>query len=155
MSFRQGDIHHLPFADNAFDRCYADKTFQHLPNPKQALSELIRVLKPGGRLVIVDPDHDTHVLDTPYPDVTRRFFRFRSDGMQQSGIAHQQYALFKEYGLTDVMAEPLTRITTDYETIRQSSGFIEGMHLAQQYDAVTAEEAQRWITYLEEAMRTG
>jgi ubiquinone/menaquinone biosynthesis C-methylase UbiE len=96
VSFCQGDIHKLPFADNTFDRCYADKTFQHLPYPKQALSELIRVLKPRGRLVVVDPDHDTHVLDTPYPDVTGRFFRFRSDGTQQPGIAHQQYALFRE-----------------------------------------------------------
>src|SRR5947208_10663180 len=27
VSFCQGDIHQLPFADNTFDRCYADKTF--------------------------------------------------------------------------------------------------------------------------------
>jgi len=155
VSFLQGDLHQLPFADNIFDRCYADKTFQHLPNPKLALSELVRVMKPGGRLVIVDPDHDTHVLDTPYPEITRRFFRFRNEGMQQPDIAHRQYALFQEYGLRDVVVEPLTWVTTDYETIRPLSRFIEGMRLAQQQEVVTDSEAAEWITYLERAMQTG
>ena len=131
LRFCQADLHHLPFADATFDRCYADKTFQHLLHPRQALSELVRVLKPGGRLVVVDPDHETHVLDSPYPEVTRRFFRFRSDGLRQPGIAHQQYALFQEAGLRAVTVEPLTWVTTDYETIRPVSSFVEGMRLAQ------------------------
>lgn len=155
VSFLQGDLHQLPFEDNIFDRCYADKTFQHLPNPGQALLELVRVTKPGGRLVIVDPDHDTHVLDTPYPEITRRFFRFRNQGIQQPDIAHRQYALFQEYGLKDVVVEPLTWVTTDYETIRPLSNFIEGMRLAQQQEIVTDSDAVVWIAYLEDAMRAG
>lgn len=155
VSFLQGNLHQLPFADNTFDRCYADKTFQHLPNPKQALAELIRVTKPGGRLVIVDPDHDTHVLDTPYPEVTHRFFRFRSAGIRQPDIAHRQYALFREYGLRDIEVEPLTWVTTDYETIQPVSHFIEGMCLAQQQGVVTTEEATQWIASLEGAIQTG
>ena len=154
LRFVQGDVHHLPFADNLFDRCYADKTFQHLPDPKLALSELIRVTKPGGQLVIVDPDHETQVLDTPYPDVTRRFFRFRNDGMRQPDIAHRLYALFQEAGLSQVHVEPLIRVTTDYETIRPVAHFLEGMRVAQERGVVTREEAEHWITFLEGAMRT-
>jgi hypothetical protein len=37
------------------------------------------------------------------------------------GIAHRMYALFKENGLTDVQVEPLTRVTTDYETFRPAA----------------------------------
>lgn len=155
LHFVQGDIHALPFADNTFDRCYADKTFQHLPDPKRALEELIRVTKPGGLLVTVDPDHETQVLDSPYPTITRRFLRFRNDGMRQPGIAHRMYASFKEAGLTDVQVEPLTRVTTDYETIRPVAHFIEGMRSAQQHGVVTEEEAALWIAALEEAMQTG
>lgn len=155
ISFRQDDIHQLPFDDGAFDRCYADKTFQHLPDPKRALSELVRVTRPGGRLVIIDPDHDTHVLDTPYPDVTRRFFRFRSSGIRQPDIAHRQYAMFREAGLIDIVVEPLTWTATDYESIRPLSHFIEGMRLAEQHDVVTAEEASQWINALQYAINAG
>ena len=155
LRFVQGDIQQLPFENATFDRCYADRIFIHLPDPQLALSELVRVTKPGGKLLIVEGDHETQVLDTPYPDVTRRFFRFRNDGMRQPDIAHRLYALFQGAGLCEVQVEPLARLTTDYETIRPVAHFIEGMRIAQDRGVVTAEEAEQWILYLEEAMQTG
>jgi ubiquinone/menaquinone biosynthesis C-methylase UbiE len=155
VRFLQGDIQHLPFEDATFDSCYGDRIFIHLPDPQLALAEMVRVTKPGGKILIADGDHETQVLDTPYPELTRRFFRFRNDGMRQPGIAHRLYALFKDAGLLDVQVEPLARLTTDYEIIRPVAHYIEGMRSAQDYGIVTAEEAEQWIRYLEEAMRTG
>lgn len=154
VRFVQGDLHHVPFANETFDRCFASRTFQHLADPKLALAELVRVIKPGGLLVIVEPDHETRVIDTPYPDITRRFLRFRNDGMRQPDIGHRLYALFKDAGLIEVQVEPLTQVTTDYETVRAVARLMEGMRLAQQFGVVTAVEAERWILYLEEAIRT-
>lgn len=153
--FMQGDIQHLPFEDATFGRCYADRIFVHLPDPQQALAELVRVTRPSGLILVVDGDHETQVLDSPYPEVTRRFFRFRNDGMRQPDIGHRLYALFKDAGLHDVQVEPLARLTTDYETIRPVAHYIEGMRLAQSCGVVTAQEAEQWIVTLEEAMRTG
>jgi ubiquinone/menaquinone biosynthesis C-methylase UbiE len=155
LRFVQGDIQHLPFENATFDCCYADRIFIHIPDPQLALSELVRVTRPGGKLLIVKGDHETQVLDTPYPDVTRRFFRFRNDGMRQPDIAHRLYALFRDAGLWNVQIEPLVRVTTDYETIRPVAHYIEGMRIAQSCGVVTAEEAEQWILYLEEAMQTG
>jgi ubiquinone/menaquinone biosynthesis C-methylase UbiE len=155
LRFMQGDIQHLTFADATFDRCYATGVFIHLPDPHLALTELVRVTRPGGKLLIAEGDHETQVLDSPYPDVTRRFLRFRNDGMRQPGIAHHLYALFKDAGLLDVQVEPLTRLTTDYEMIRSVAHYIEGMQLAQSCGIVTAQEAEQWILSLDEAIRTG
>lgn len=154
LRFVQGDIQHLPFADATFDRCYADRIFVHLPDPRLALAELVRVTRPGGLILVVDGDHETQVLNSPYPEVTRRFFRFRNDGMRQPDIGHRLYALFKDADLIDVQVEPLTRLTTDYEMIRPVAHYIEGMRTAQEYGVVTAEEAEQWILAFEEAIRT-
>lgn len=155
LRFMQGNVQHLPFEDATFDRCYADRIFVHLPDPQLALLELVRVTRPGGLILVVDGDHETQVLDSPYPEVTRRFFRFRNDGMRQPGIAHRLYALFQDVGLGDVQVEPIARLTTDYETIRPVAHYIEGMRLAQDCGVVTAQEAERWIQALEGAMGTG
>lgn len=104
VTFQQANLYELPFDEGHFDRCRSDKTFQHLATPRQVLQELIRVVKPGGRLVIADPDHESLATDTPYPSVNRRFVHFRSDAMTQGRIAHQMFGLFKEYGLVDVTA---------------------------------------------------
>jgi SAM-dependent methyltransferase len=53
----------LPFADNKFDSIFSSEVFEHLFNLPEILLELIRVLKPGGRLLItcpfVWPEHET------------------------------------------------------------------------------------------------
>lgn len=155
LRFVQGDIQHLPFETATFDRCYADRIFIHLSDPVRALAELVRVTRPGGRILIAEGDHESQVLDSPYPEVTRRFFRFRNDGMRQPDIGHRLYALFQDAGLLDVQVEPLARLTTDYEMIRPVAHYIEGMRAAQEYGVVTSEEAEQWILALEEAIRTG
>jgi SAM-dependent methyltransferase len=48
-----GDVQALPFADGEFDCAVAAWMLFHVPNVDRALSELARVLRPGGRLVAV------------------------------------------------------------------------------------------------------
>jgi SAM-dependent methyltransferase len=57
---RRGDAQHLPYPDATFDAAYLISVLGEIPDAPAALSELRRVLKPGGRLlvgeVLVDPD---------------------------------------------------------------------------------------------------
>lgn len=45
----------LDFPDNTFDFVYASNLLHHLPNPKLAIREMHRVLKPGGKACFWDP----------------------------------------------------------------------------------------------------
>ncbi len=49
-----GDVEHLPFGDSEFDAVTCRFSFHHFPGPRISLSEMARVLRPGGRLVIED-----------------------------------------------------------------------------------------------------
>lgn len=53
IRFRQGDAQQLPFADQTFDVVTARHMLYHVPDPRLALSEMRRVLKPGGTLLVV------------------------------------------------------------------------------------------------------
>lgn len=48
ISFRQADIQQIPYADEAFDTVIANMMLYHVPDLDRALSEVRRVLKPGG-----------------------------------------------------------------------------------------------------------
>lgn len=54
----QGDGEHLPFADGSFDVVTCANSFHHYPNQAHAIVEMHRVLKPGGRLMLVDGYRD-------------------------------------------------------------------------------------------------
>ncbi|MGA5822460.1 methyltransferase domain-containing protein [Kitasatospora sp. NPDC094028] len=54
-AFRWGDYHRLPFGDGEFDGAYSMETLVHSYDPRRALAEFHRVLRPGGRLVLIGP----------------------------------------------------------------------------------------------------
>lgn len=51
ISFYQGNVKELPFKDNTFDFAVLVEVLMHLPQPLDALTELNRVLKPGGKFI--------------------------------------------------------------------------------------------------------
>lgn len=50
----QADAQSLPFDENSFDGAFATLVFCSIPEPKLAFSELLRVVKPGGTLVLLE-----------------------------------------------------------------------------------------------------
>jgi demethylmenaquinone methyltransferase/2-methoxy-6-polyprenyl-1,4-benzoquinol methylase len=57
LSFREADATALPFADGEFDTVTMSFGLRNVNEPKKALSELLRVTRPGGRLVICEFSH--------------------------------------------------------------------------------------------------
>jgi SAM-dependent methyltransferase len=51
----KGDALDLPYADGAFDCVIASEILEHVPQDTAAIAELVRVLKPGGKLAITVP----------------------------------------------------------------------------------------------------
>lgn len=68
LEFHVGDIHKLDYEDNSFDVVIAHTVFSHISKPEQAIRELERVVKPGGRIAIFDGDYASITFE--YPDDT-------------------------------------------------------------------------------------
>jgi SAM-dependent methyltransferase len=51
----KGDVTRLPFADGVFDIVVCSEVLEHIPDAAAALREIIRILKPGGDLVVSVP----------------------------------------------------------------------------------------------------
>ena len=54
-AFGVGDIQSLPFKDNAYDAVICSEVLEHLESLDNAVSEIVRVLKPGGVLAVSVP----------------------------------------------------------------------------------------------------
>jgi len=56
-SFVRGSAYELPVADDTADRTLCQTLLMHLAEPERAVSELVRVTRPGGRVVCMEPDN--------------------------------------------------------------------------------------------------
>jgi ubiquinone/menaquinone biosynthesis C-methylase UbiE len=64
VDFKRGSAEELPFPDGHFDYTHARFLFQYLEQPEKVLREMVRVTRPGGRVVVADLDNQ---LDALYP----------------------------------------------------------------------------------------
>jgi SAM-dependent methyltransferase len=65
VELRVGDVYALDLADGSVDAVRAERVFQHLHDPDAAVREVARVLRPGGRVVVLDPDWSSFAVDVP------------------------------------------------------------------------------------------
>ena len=77
VSFVEGDAESLPFDDASFDVVGTLRTLHHVQHPEMAISELARVCRPGGRVLVIDQIAPADPLDARALD---RFERARDPG---------------------------------------------------------------------------
>jgi SAM-dependent methyltransferase len=112
----RADAHRLPIADGAVTAVRTDRVLQHLSEPPVALAELVRVLAPGGRLVVAEPDQESLVIHVPgvRRRVVDRLKALRRDVGYRSGrFASQLPERLARLGLGDVGVEAFPLLITD------------------------------------------
>jgi ubiquinone/menaquinone biosynthesis C-methylase UbiE len=153
---RVADAASLPFDESSFDGCWADRTFQHLSDPGDALAEMVRVTKPGGRVVVADPDYDTQVVDVADQELARKVLRFRADHALRNGtLAHRMGGLFVRAGLTDISVEAATVVLRDPTALDNAMGLRHWAVAAHEHGVLETEQVAAWERMIDESVADG
>ncbi len=117
VRFEQGDAEQLPFPPASFDLAISRHVLWTLPHPEAAIDEWIRVLRPGGRLVVVDGavlDGSDRVAGAQpgCQENARTSPEYAAVGDQLPFLGgrprEQIEALLRAHGLVNVGGDPLT-----------------------------------------------
>ena len=149
------DAHSLPFEPESFDGAWADRTFQHLAEPVKALGEMVRVVRPGGRVVVVDPDYGMQAVDVPDRELADRVLRFRAGRLRNGRLAHHMARLFVQAGLTDVAVEVVPIVLRDPAALDNSLGLRDWASSACEQGILNSHEVEAWERALDDAAANG
>ncbi|MTH98963.1 methyltransferase domain-containing protein [Roseibium sp. RKSG952] len=79
IDFRIGDAQALPFDDDSFDCVRAERILIYLDNYGKAVSEMHRVLKPGGHIALLEPDFTTLSINLDQQPTRQKVLQFEAD----------------------------------------------------------------------------
>ncbi|MFH0981154.1 MAG: class I SAM-dependent methyltransferase [Planctomycetota bacterium] len=95
--FASGDSEHLPFADGAFDLVTCSNSFHHYPHRQAVVNEMRRVLRPQGRLILIDGFRDNIIGWIMFDLVI---------GRVEGHVYHAPWTVMRDYfataGFTDI-----------------------------------------------------
>ncbi len=124
----KGDAQQLPFPDASFDMATCQTVLIHVPDPKRALREMLRVLKPGGLVLAVEPCNMasmgvcSSVTDTFPSDVFAATMKFhlllqrgkRALGLGFNSVGDLVSGMLAELGAKDIRVYMSDRATPMY-----------------------------------------
>jgi ubiquinone/menaquinone biosynthesis C-methylase UbiE len=94
LDCRKGSAESLPIDDSSVDNVFANMYLHHVERPPEAIAEMVRTLRPGGKLVITDLDrHEYEFLRVEQHD---RWLGFERDDIS---------VWFSDAGLTDISVD--------------------------------------------------
>jgi SAM-dependent methyltransferase len=99
VRFSVGDAGALEEPNDYFDVVRCERTLQWLADPAAAVTEMIRVLRPGGRVSLIDTDWSTFTVDVGDVDLTRRVrAAMRTERGRPSNIGGRLHDLVRRHG---------------------------------------------------------
>jgi len=108
VRFEEADAERLPFPSGSFDFAISRHVLWTLPHPEAAIDEWIRVLRPGGRLAVIDSQFDPSVLQSG-PQNARSSAEYAEIGDKLPFLGGRPRAeieaLFRAHGLVEVAGD--------------------------------------------------
>jgi ubiquinone/menaquinone biosynthesis C-methylase UbiE len=148
LEFVVGDAAHLELPPAAFDFVVAVQVYLYVQEIERALAEAHRVLRPGGRLVIVDTDWDSCVWLTADRERHRRVLAARVRELSQPHLPPVLPGLLRRAGFKLATVEVHPMLNRRYEPESLSGGLIEATPKIVSRFGIDPAEAEAWVNDL-------
>ena len=146
----------LPYEDGTFDLVYGHQVFEYVTPLETALSEVQRVLRPGGRCAIVATDWNTAVWHSEHPERMQRVLTAWAAHSPTPNLPSILGAQLRQAGLEPLRQIPIAMINRSYHghsfsywVSRLIKVFVVGRQI------ITEAEAEAWLHEFDELERQG
>jgi ubiquinone/menaquinone biosynthesis C-methylase UbiE len=151
VDLRIGDATSLPFANNKFDVVTATQVLNYVSELPTALREISRVLRPGGRVLILETDWDGLIWNTTDRERMQHVMAAWTEHSAHPYLPRTIAQSLRAAGFTVVQQEVFPLFNPHYDTDSYSHGIIDFIAtFVTGRQGIGADEAQAWADELRE-----
>ncbi|NKB61885.1 MAG: methyltransferase domain-containing protein [Gammaproteobacteria bacterium] len=155
VSAKVGDVCNLNFEDNSFDAITCTQVLLYVENIDDALAEMHRVLKPGGRIAVLETDWRGVVMSSNYPEITETIMKTWDKTVASPNLPPRLSKLLKQKAFKAIRTEAIPLLNTSFSKNSFSVNTVPWLSKnAYRMDAITKEDGQVWVEDLVELGRT-
>ena len=149
LAFTTGDALAVPFADGEFDAVISTQVYEYVSDIAGALAEAGRVLRPGGRIAILDTDWDSLVWHSGDRERMQRILTVWDEHLADPHLPRSLPGHLARAGFVDVRTEVVPMLNVGYDRDTFSAGLLEMVaDFVAGRGAVSATEASAWADEL-------
>jgi SAM-dependent methyltransferase len=154
--FRAADATKLPYPDGSFDAAVSTQVYEYVADISAALAELYRVLRAGGRAVILDSDYGSLVIHTENPARMQRVLSAWNDHFVHAGLPRTLSRQLRDAGFTVRQCDAIPMFNTEYHDDTYGKGLLGIMaSFVIGRRGVTQDEADAWLAEFSELEEQG
>ena len=154
--FSAANAEDLTFPEESFDAACCTQVLLYVNDVAQVLSGIRRVLKPAGRIIIVETDWRGVVLNSDYDSITRKIFSAWDAAVPSPNLPVRLGPLLVDNGFCNVDVEPIPIHNTEYTPSQFSHGMMNWITKnALKKGVITKEQSQKWLDDLDEKGKSG
>jgi arsenite methyltransferase len=145
VQFKPGGATALPFPEGSFDAVTSTQVYEYVEDIPTALAEAHRVLRPGGRLLVLDTDWDSIVWRSGDPDRMRRVLTAWDEHLADPHLPQRITRSLRDAGFAVTLRSTIPLLNAGYDTNTFSAGLIGFIAaFVPERAGVTRDDATAW-----------
>ena len=154
--FSEAKANDLPFPEESFDAACCTQVLLYVKDVAQVISGIKRVLKPAGRIIVVETDWRGVVLNSDYDSITRKIFSAWDATVSSPNLPVRLGPLLLNNGFCNIDVEPIPILNTEYTPSQFSHGMMNWItRNALKNGVITKEQSQKWLDDLDVKGKSG
>jgi ubiquinone/menaquinone biosynthesis C-methylase UbiE len=145
VEVRQGDATALDVPAASVDFVAAAQVFSYVPDVARAVGEAARVLRPGGRLAVLETDWDLCTYESAEPALTRQVLAARAQHFAHPHLPRQLHRLLHGAGLTLTRCEVVPIVETRHDPESFGAGMLPVARSAAVRSGIDKASVDRWM----------
>lgn len=146
VELHQGDVTELQFEDESFDAASCIQTLLYVDRVETAIDELHRVLKPRGRVAILETDWRGVVMNSNDPELTRTIFEAWDKTVSSPNLPTRLIPMLKQSGFSSIRSQAIPILNDSYNENSFSGSMIEYItRNAVKQGKLNQQQADRWL----------